>query len=90
MTSCSAVDKRNCQDSGAQSPQEFLSFGILISGCGNQTTGDALDLWAHPYLADSQILPSRTLLFLKSITWVYPQAFGKHLTKTYSFYSTNN
>lgn len=90
MTSCSAVDEKNCQGSGAQSPQEFLSFGILLSGCGNQTTGDALDLWAHPYLADSQMLSSRTFPFLKSITRVYPQAFGKHLTKKYSFYNTNN
>lgn len=33
MTSCSAVDKRNCQGSGAQSPQVFLGFGMLLSGC---------------------------------------------------------
>lgn len=61
MTSCFAVDEKNCQGSGAPFPKRLSRFGILFSGGVVTRPQGMLWIWGANYLADPQTLSSRML-----------------------------
>lgn len=90
MTSCSAVDERNCQGSGAQSPQVFPGVGILLSGCMVTRPQGMLQICGHTL--PLQILKPSLQNFgvPKQHGTGTPTSIWKKSDKKYPFYSTSN